>query len=180
MSPSRRRRTSLILVGLLVVVAAGLVLLYRSHVLPTSQESPQAAGDGSGGAGNGGGATTTAPYTIKPEPTAVATDKPIPVTTAGRVQVVLTHAGFDPLTGTVRANGYVAGVIKNGGTCTLTLTLGSTVVTARNTASADATTTSCGLLETAPGLRSGTWAAVLSYSADALAGESQSAEVVVP
>jgi hypothetical protein len=79
----------------------------------------------------------------------------------------------------VQANGFVAGVIEDGGTCTLTLTRGGDEVSVRATASADATTTSCGLLETGTGLAAGTWEAVLTYTSQDADGTSQTAKVTV-
>ncbi|WP_369253414.1 hypothetical protein [Geodermatophilus amargosae] len=119
-------------------------------------------------------ATPTAPYTLGPEPTSVATDEPRP-SDAG-IDVVLSYVGYEPSTGTVQANGLVAGVVADGGLCTLTLTDGDDEVTATSEAFADATTTSCGLVETGPGIASGTWEAVLSYSGV----DSASVQVTVP
>jgi hypothetical protein len=140
--------------------------------------SDDATADAPGGTPTGAAATSTAPYTIKPEPTAVATDVPV-TTTSGRVDVVLTYAGYDEATSTVQANGFVAGVIEEGGTCTLTLTRGDDEVTASSTAAADATTTTCGLIETSAGIGAGTWEAVLAYSSADAHGVSGSLEVVV-
>jgi hypothetical protein len=165
-SSNRRRRWAPVVVLLaLVVVAVGAALSLRPDVTGTSPSAgapPTGTPDGpSTGAAGGAAATSTAPYTIKPEPTYVATDEPRP-SDAG-LDVVLTYAGFEADTGTVQANGYVAGTVVDGGTCTLTLTKGGQRVTATSTSIADATTTSCGLLETETGLAAGTWDAVLSY-----------------
>jgi hypothetical protein len=189
-SPTSRRRRRRILPILIVVVAAlaaaAWFLAPRLTGATASDGSPTGTGAGNvaaGPTGTTGGAdataSTSAPYTIKPEPTKVATDTPVPSSHGNQVQVVLTYAGFDAPSGTVQANGLVAGVIEDGGTCTLTLTRGSDVVTARSTAGADATTTTCGLLETGTGLAAGTWQAVLSYTSDSATGTSQTMAVVV-
>ncbi|SNR56873.1 hypothetical protein [Blastococcus mobilis] len=183
MSTTRRRRP-LLAVTLLALVAAavGAVLLLRpddSAESSAQSSAPSATTSAAPGQAVGQGAPTTEAYTLQPEPTFVATDEPRRPT-GGSVDVVLTYAGFDPATGTVQANGFAAGVIEDGGTCTLTLTRDSVEVTATGTGTADATTTSCGLLEAAPGLASGTWEARLSYSSEGSSGESDSLEVSVP
>jgi hypothetical protein len=182
-SPIRRPRKTQVLVLLALTVAAvGAALILR----PQSADDSAAAGspnsaqtavptDGADSAA----ATSSAPYTIKAEPTFVATDEQ-PSTSGDRVDVVLTYAAFDAASGAVQANGFAAGVIENGGTCTLTLTRDGKEVTATSTAEADASTTSCGLLETTDGLASGTWDAVLTYSSDDAHGKSGAMEVTVP
>jgi hypothetical protein len=168
---------------LILAVAAAAVAAAAFLLAPrlTGSTTTDGAARGSGevAAGTGAAAATTAPYTIKPEPTKVATDAPVSRNN-GQVQVALTYATFDESSGTVQASGFVAGIIEDGGTCTLTLTSGSDEVTARSTAVADATTTTCGLLQTGPGLAAGTWHAALSYTSDAAEGTSQPTEVTVP
>jgi hypothetical protein len=175
-SPTRLRRKPLALIVLAFAAAAvGATLILRPHLATDST-----AADSTGSTPtDGAAATSSAPYTIKAEPSLVATDAP--ATTSGdQVQVVLTYASFDAASGTVQANGFAAGLIEDGGTCTLTLTQGGDTVTATSTAAADASTTSCGLLETAAGLAGGTWDAVLTYSSDNARGESEAVEVTVP
>jgi hypothetical protein len=188
-SPIRRRRTFQVLV--LVVLAAAAVgagLLLRPQLASDSTaagSSGQASSSGQVGVPSPTGsvanaaASPTAPYTIKPEPSRVATDAARP-TGGSHVDVVLSFAGFDGSSGAVQANGFAAGVIENGGTCTLTLTRGADEVTATSAAEADASTTNCGLLQTSSGLTSGTWKAVLSYSSAKAQGQSGSTEVTVP
>jgi hypothetical protein len=68
-------------------------------------------------------------------------------------------------TGQVTAGGFVSGVIETGGTCTLSLTRGSAVVTDQTAATPDSSTTQCGDLSIAAAkLTAGTWEATLSYS----------------
>lgn len=181
MSPIRRRRWFPAVVVPVLVIAAGLAVFLSRDAAPESTVAATGpttgAGDGAAGAAGSGTATSpttsTAPYTIKPEPTFVATDSP---PAAGGPDVVLTYAGYEPSTGTVRANGFVAGVIRDGASCTLTLTSGNREISTSSEAVADATTTSCGLMETEAGVPSGTWEATLSYSGT----RSASIEVQVP
>ena len=127
--------------------------------------------------------TTTAASTSDPGPgaTVVATD-PAPVTDAADAQVTLARLEWDDATGTLRANGFVAGVIEDGGTCTLTARPASgAAVSAESTGMADATTTNCGLLETRAGdMSSGTWQVTLAYSSPGTSGTSSAQSVVVP
>jgi hypothetical protein len=187
-SPSRRRKTT---VALLLAVAAVAVVAAAAFLVGPRLTGDTTAGDsstGTAGAAPATGsaapvaraaATTTAPYTIRPEPTKVATDAPVH-RTGGQVDVALTYVTFDKSAGTVQANGFVAGIIEQGGTCTLTLTKGGSKVTATSTAEADATTTNCGLLETSGDLAAGTWNAVLAYSSAKATGTSAAREVTVP
>jgi hypothetical protein len=183
-SPSRRSRTR---IG--IVVAAGVAVTAAAAFAVTALDddtSPAAVGGAAttsaAPAGDvaaaGAPATSSAPYTIKPEPADVATDEPVD-RDKGDVDVVLTYADADSATGTVQASGFVAGILEDGGTCTLTLTNRGTEITVRSTATADATTTTCGLLETAPGIPAGRWTAVLSYTSAKAEGTSRTAEVSV-
>jgi hypothetical protein len=180
---SRRKTWTLLTVALVVVAVAGAAyfLAWRTPTdsAPASASGAAASSAGGGASTEGAAATSSAPYTVKPEPTTVATDKPTKPT-GGRVDVVLTYAGFDAPSGTVQANGFAAGVLEDGGTCTLTLSRSGEQITVTSAASADASTTTCGLLETDPGVGPGTWDAVLAYSSDDAQGTSQSMQVVVP
>lgn len=80
----------------------------------------------------------------------------------------------------VKANGYVPGIVEQGGKCTLTLTKGSDTVNQSGNAFNDAQSTNCGLLEISrTQLTSGTWQAVLSYSSSKSAGNSSPANIEV-
>jgi hypothetical protein len=118
-----------------------------------------------------------------PDPTDVATDAPVTVTPNddGSLPVVLTFADWNATSGAVEVDGYLAGIVEDGGTCTLTLTQGATTATAEVPGTADATTTSCGgaSLPRAQ-LAPGTWTAVLSYRSGSTTGSSAPAEVTVP
>ncbi len=179
--PTPRRRTSRLVLVLLVAAAAVAAAAFLLLPRPGEDATP-----------SGAAATTTptpfASYSIGPEPTAVATDPPVvgpPSDPAGDptssgLQVVLTFAQWDPGTGTVQANGFVSGTIQDGGTCTLTLRRDSVEVAVSTDGVADATTTSCGLLETSEELASGTWEAELAYTTGATTVRSETTEVVVP
>lgn len=188
MSQSRRRKSpTILLLAVLAAAAAALGWLAVPHLLGTSSDSGSAAAQATGTAGGPNGAASPVatesippPYTIKPEPSIVATDTPRPTPSGGAADVSLTYATFDTASGTVQASGFVGGLIEDGGTCTLTLTKGADVVSAATRASADATTTSCGLLQTRRGLAAGSWTAVLSYSSPHATGRSAGTEVSVP
>jgi hypothetical protein len=83
--------------------------------------------------------------------------------------------------GSLSVNGYVSGVVENGGTCILTLTdSASKSVTTTRQAIADATTTTCGESAVALSkLHSGTWKAVLSYSSATSVGASEPVNIEV-
>lgn len=77
-------------------------------------------------------------------------------------------------------NGFVAGVVEDGGTCTVTLTNGSDLVTRSRQAVANATNTSCGITSVPlSALHSGTWNAILTYSSSTSEGTSSSVTIKV-
>ena len=93
----------------------------------------------------------------------------------------LTYYGWDPAAGAVEAGGIVMGLVESGGTCTLTLTKGSTAVDVSADAVDNVTSTSCPAM-TVPGdrLESGTWQATLSYESRTSQGTGDAVEVQVP
>jgi hypothetical protein len=166
-------------------VAAGVFLTRGTQDQPGSTAAPATA------------TTTAAPVgsdlgldDVDPEPTGslgpdpyegepVATDGPV-VATGSEVQVTVTFAGWNATAGQVQVGGYVAGVVEDGGTCTLTLTKGAQTVTGRAEAVADASTTACGAV-TVPGdeVGDGTWSARLAYESAAHVGTSEAWDVEV-
>lgn len=110
----------------------------------------------------------------------LATDPPVRATGAD-VRVVTTFHDWNATSHEVMVGGYVQGVVEDGGTCTLTLTSGSSRATGSSRAHADATTTTCGAV-TVPGsdLAAGTWNAVLSYSSPKHSGKAAAVTVAVP
>lgn len=77
-------------------------------------------------------------------------------------------------------NGFVSGVVEDGGTCTLTLTKGSAKVSQTKIGAANASNTTCGQI-TIPlsSLPSGTWQAILSYGSPTSHGSSASESITV-
>jgi hypothetical protein len=94
--------------------------------------------------------------------------------------VFLTYAGYDADEG-VQVSGYVADLVEQGGTCTLTLTGAGGSASVSSPAQPDARTTTCGHL-TVPraDVTPGTWEATLSYRSARSAGTSEAMEVTVP
>lgn len=188
------RRGLVVLTG--VIVVAGVAFIgWRAAARPLLPTGIGAAAPASETAPGGGGsgslpstslsptrplATTPAPGALEPAPTAVATDAPRPAT--GRdVAVTVTYSGWDDRAADVEVDGFVTGVVEQGGTCTLTLTSGSSTVTEQHPAHADASTTQCGTV-TVPGSRlaPGSWRAVLGYSSATSNGTSAPVPVTVP
>ena len=93
--------------------------------------------------------------------------------TGGAADVVMTYGLYDAPTSSVVVSGYVGNAVEDGGVCTLTLTQGSSVVTAETSGAADARTTSCGALSIDRSrLSAGTWSAVLGYASSTTTGAS--------
>lgn len=166
-------------------VAVGVFLAHGAPGTPAASSAAPATSAGPGSLEDGSGyddvsAEPTA--SIGPDPDtgqAVATDDPV-VATGSEVPVTVTFYGWNPTERSVQVGGYVAGVIEDGGVCTLTLTKGGRIVTGRTDAVADASTTACGAV-TVPGdqVSAGTWEAVLSYSSDGYTGTSDAVDVEV-
>jgi hypothetical protein len=186
---SRRRRTLLVvLLAVAIAAAAGFWVAGRA-------DDTTAAGDVDPVASP----TTEAPEesepaaTLEPErtggvpvPTApsseVATDTPAPTEAAGtEVAPQLTYYGWDATAGGVEAGGIVMGIVESGGTCTLTLTQGSTDVDVSVEAVDNVTSTSCpAMTVVGDRLQSGTWQATLSYESGTSQGTGDAVEVEVP
>jgi hypothetical protein len=185
------------LLALSAVVAVGVAGYEVAHHLGTdsfASTRPVPAGSSDAGpSGVGSVAPVDAsPSAAAPSPARVtapanpqsgqtlATDPPVHVTGAD-VRVVTTFHDWNATTRQVMVGGYVQGVIEDGGTCTLTLTSGSSRAVGHTAAHADATTTTCGAV-TVPGsgLAPGTWQAVLSYSSPKHSGAAAPVTVEVP
>ena len=123
---------------------------------------------------------TGGPVVSTEPPTSFATDPPY-TAAKGQADVSITYAGWEAAGSTVEVDGYVGGLVEDGGSCTLTLTRGQATATVSADASADATTTDCGPL-TVPGSRlsSGTWKAQVAYRSSWTSGTSGTVEVTVP
>jgi len=98
---------------------------------------------------------------------------PPPTAPDGRKQVtpVISYAGqYDA---SVEASAFIATIIEDGGTCTLTVRDGSKVVTKTSAGAADARTTRCNLFSfPAKELSAGTWTATISYDSPTATGTS--------
>ncbi|MFP5373056.1 MAG: hypothetical protein ACLGI3_20255 [Actinomycetes bacterium] len=95
------------------------------------------------------------------DPRDVATDTAVPASAA----VQITYAGVDDAAGGVSVGAYVAGLIEEGGRCTLTLSLDGASATSESESVADARTTSCGeLIVPVADLSPGTWTADVAYA----------------
>jgi hypothetical protein len=89
-----------------------------------------------------------------------------PTTSSGKQQV------YPVVTSVTRSevNAYVEGVIEDGGTCIVTATQGSQVVTASGKGSADVRNTNCVNIPIT--LSGGHWSVVVSYSSESYEGKS--------
>jgi hypothetical protein len=193
----RRLGLSSALVG--VVLLAGCSSSASEEPAARSGAAGGSAASGSAASGSSAAGSSTAgadpadptPAVPTPSPVAddgeVATDpdhEPSPEAGGGGavdVQVVTSFAGWDEVSGTVIAGGYVTGVVEDGGTCTLTLSRGGRDVVVETSGLADASTTACGGLEVAgSSLGGGRWSAVLSYRSGAAAGTAEPVQVDVP
>ena len=189
--PSRRRRTFLVvLLAVAIAVGAGFWLTTRADdgttaagdVDPVAAPTTEAPDEGGEPVATlepertGGVPVPTAP------PSEVATDSPAPTAEAGaEVAPQLTYYGWDAAAGGVEAGGIVMGLVESGGTCTLTLTKGSTVVDVSAEAVDNVTSTSCPAMTVAGDrLQSGTWLATLSYESGTSQGTGDAVEVQVP
>lgn len=189
--PSRRRRTLLVvLLAVAIAAAAGFWLTTRADdgttaagdVDPVAAPTTEAPDEGAEPVATvepertGGVPVPTAP------PSEVATDTPAPTEDPGAdVSPQLTYYGWDAAAGGVEAAGIVMDVVESGGTCTLTLTKGSSSVDVSADAVDNVTSTSCPAM-TVPGdrLSSGTWKATLSYESGTSQGTGDAVEVEVP
>ncbi len=186
MSPRSRRTTVTAVVAVVLIGGAVLVASKTfaptsgsvgatSPASPTSSATPRAtavAPPHATASSTPPAATPTAP-TSPPEPTSTAATKT-------RTPLTLSYSGYDAASASVQASGYID-LIETGGTCTLTLTSGGKTASGSHTASADATTTSCGAVEVPrSSLASGTWDGVLSYSSATTVADSTHFSVVIP
>lgn len=144
---------------------------------PTSFPSAPADVPGASATVEGTGSAASGTQVLEPGPDAtVATDPPA---ARGEIAVVVTYA--DWVDGGVEVDGYVAGVVEDGGTCRLTLTRGDDVQTVEGVAASDASTTTCGsLIVAGGGLTAGDWSAVLTYDSTSSSGSSAPSVVAVP
>ncbi|SFO94168.1 hypothetical protein SAMN05660464_1638 [Geodermatophilus dictyosporus] len=193
---TRRRSVVVAVLAVLAVGGAGVaVAASRSGDAATGDASvaapstPAGASSTAPSAGATGGADDGATTGSPAEPTtAGGASTPTPsggTTTAGRqadVVVVSTYSGWDPTASAVVTGGYVADLVEDGGTCSLTLSRDGVVLTGgESAATPDVASTSCGEVRlTGAELTAGSWEAVLRYSSPDAVGESAPFPVVVP
>jgi len=180
---TRSRRTMIVSASLLVAAIAALLAWsgFSSHLQTSASSSAGSTSTPSASTTPTPSATTASPSASTPSPTkpsapSSTTPAPngpsqVPVSGPARVSVVTTFAGWNPTSRAVEVGGYAA-VVEPVGTCTLRLVHAGKVVTLKHTATADATTVSCGGFFV-PGslLTAGQWQAVLSYTSSKSAGE---------
>ena len=98
------------------------------------------------------------------DPADVATDTAKPASAS----LQITYSGTDEAGEGVAVGAYVAGLIEQGGTCTMTLTLDGDKASVTTDGLPDAQTTSCGqLVVPYSELSPGTWAVDVTYSSPA-------------
>lgn len=122
-------------------------------------------------------------------PTATASEPPAsPSTTPAapppdarkRTSLVVTSLAWNAGTNAVEASAFVL-VVESDGKCALTLTLGSTTVTAHSIGYPDASSTSCDLLSIPRAqLSPGTWQAALDYESSSSVATNSPLTIEVP
>ncbi len=125
---------------------------------------------------------TATDRTGETDPTDVATDTPVGVEPGTGLDVVVSFVALEPGGRAVEASGSLPGLIEDGGRCVLVLSReGRDDVSAEVPASADAQSTSCGLLSVpVDRLSPGTWTARLDYRSAGSSGSSADVTVDVP
>jgi hypothetical protein len=162
---------------MLISRRAGCLALLTSALLLAGCTSAEPVSESAAPAGVYG-----APVDVsKPEPTFVATDAPPTIQASDDATVQITYFGWNPDTRVVELAGFVASVVEDDGTCTLTLTKGDDRETTSAPATPSVSNTACGE-QVLPGdrLSSGTWSAVLSYDSPTSHGASEPVEVEIP
>lgn len=100
---------------------------------------------------------------------------------AKTVPVHITIGSWNAQSGEAQVDAFVPGHVIRGGTCTLTMTQGSTSRTAQHAAITTPDATSCGLISIPRSqLSAGTWSAVVRFAAPAVSGESDPTSIEVP
>ena len=90
-------------------------------------------------------------------------------------------ATVDAANGVLRVVADVPGIYEDGGTCTVKVTAGATVVQKQSTGAADVSSTACGqFVFSLDDLPSGTASIVVSYQSGAHSGSSGATKVAIP
>lgn len=102
-----------------------------------------------------------------------------PTQQSGSANIVVTS--LQSTSQAITASGFVSNVFEDGGTCTLSLTLGSQKVTGTSKGIADVNKTTCPEISIPTGSVPGTgqWTAILSYSSSKISGSSASQTVQI-
>ena len=181
---SRRWLWPIALLAAAAVAAAALFVSSRFSTGATAPQRPAAVAQHERSAPPSPAPQTWVPAEAPPvaqPPEKVSTDAPaVPVAERGDgVTVHVSSAAWNPERSAVEVSGFVPAVAESDGTCTATLTNGSTSVTATADAIANGDFTACGELAVA-GLSPGAWDMVLSYESGAHEGASPAVAVDVP
>lgn len=110
-------------------------------------------------------------------PTDVATDEPVDADSPARV--VMTYSRWAPATSSIDVNAFIAGVVEDGGTCTVTASGSGGTRAVSSTASADATTTVCGDISLPWAVDAGEATVTVEYVSATTRSISESASVEV-
>lgn len=154
----RRRLVGLLGGGLvlLTLAGAGLLILGREDVQDRADDAPSSSSP------------------------AVATDPPA-ATGGGAVDVVVTHAAWHVDPDGVDIEGFVSGVVEDGGTCRVVLTRDGVTLSAEAPAVADARTTVCPTMGLAgESIAPGLWQVELTYESTTSAGSAPVTDILVP
>lgn len=184
---SRRIVVAIVSVLVAAAAAAAVIALLRpaqagtgATPAPTASLSASATSSATAAPSTPAEPSATAPAPTEappatPAPTAGATDAPL-----GTATVTVTFSGWDAAAGAAVVGGYVD-ALESAGTCAVSMTRGSSVVTRSASATPDATTMSCGELSVPrAALTPGTWQAVLSYTSTTRAGSAPAVTIEVP
>jgi hypothetical protein len=176
----RRRTTGL--VGVALAIATTAACTPGTGDNSAAARSSRAVAAASSAANAKPGTYGTPADVSLPAPTKVATDAPVTVApSVSGGDIFITYARWNSQESWAEVSGYLAGVVEDGGTCTLTLTKGGATAHATTEGISNVTSTSCGRLTVPQNqLSSGTWRAVVTYRSDTSTGTSRAAEVTVP
>jgi hypothetical protein len=170
-------------IRVLRVIGVATFVVAAVTVLSSCSQSGAAPGDE---ATTSPSAALSSPAVVEPTPTeTVASDTPAPVVTPvattaptsstdARTAVVpfITTADWDASAKALDVSAIVPGVVEGGGTCTVTLTSGSTTRTATSSGVAAASYTGCEAVAVKD-LAAGTWQVQVRYSSAKAAGTSK-------
>ncbi|GAA4753959.1 hypothetical protein GCM10025783_28620 [Amnibacterium soli] len=167
---------------ILRAVGVATLIVAAATVLSSCSQSGVVPGD----EGTSTASPAASPATVAPTPTeTVASDIPAPVVTPvassaptassdARTAVVpfITTADWDASAAALDVSAIVPGIVEGGGTCTVTLTNGSTTRTAESGGVAAASYTGCEAVAVKD-LAAGTWQVQVRYSSAKAVGTSK-------